>query len=207
MSSELWIPGPEGRLQAQQHLVAERRGVMLVCHPHPLYGGSMQNKVVMALARAGMDAGLEVLRFNFRGVGASDGQYAQGLGEVEDLAAVQAWLGSQWSGPCVVAGFSFGAYVVWQWLAQQSVAVSAAVLVAPPVDMFEFTPQAMVLPWWLGIAQQDEVVSVPALEGWAAAQSLSPDVWRSPASHMFHGQLTGLRQALGPWLLSSSVVG
>jgi len=116
----LSLEGPAGALEA----VLEDPGAAgisyaVVCHPHPLYGGTMDNKVVTTVARALQDAGMPTLRFNFRGVGASDGAFDQGSGETADADAVAAWGAERWPGrTLVIAGFSFGAYVALR-LAQQ----------------------------------------------------------------------------------------
>ncbi|HYM10090.1 MAG TPA: alpha/beta fold hydrolase [Bryobacterales bacterium] len=113
----LYIPGPAGRLEGLLEIEKDapagpvRLGVV-VCHPHPRYGGTMRNKVVHRMARGARRAGAAVLRFNFRGVGLSAGEYDQGIGEQDDLRAALTFLGEQYPGlPLVAAGFSFGARV------------------------------------------------------------------------------------------------
>ena len=110
-----WIAGPAGRLEAilEEPEGAPPNRAALVCHPHPLYGGTMHNKVVHRLARGLRTTGAVVLRFNFRGVGQSHGDHAGGEGEVDDARAALAWLRSRYPDlPFVLAGFSFGARVV-----------------------------------------------------------------------------------------------
>jgi hypothetical protein len=111
----LEIPGPAGRLEALLETDPAAGPVhlgLVLCHPHPRYGGTMRNKVVHAMARGARRAGAVVLRFNFRGVGQSAGQYDQGVGEQDDLRAALTWLGEQNPGlPLLTAGFSFGARV------------------------------------------------------------------------------------------------
>ena len=110
-----WIHGPAGRLEA---LLEEPEGrepllAVLVCHPHPLHGGTMHNKVVYRVARGLRQAGAAVLRFNFRGVGASQGEHAHMVGEIEDARAALAWLRARYPQlPFALAGFSFGARVI-----------------------------------------------------------------------------------------------
>jgi uncharacterized protein len=109
------IPGPAGELEALLEEPEDREptGAALVCHPHPLYGGTMHNKVVHRLARGLRGAGNIVLRFNFRGVGTSQGEHAHGTGEIDDALAALAWLKERYPGlPVQLAGFSFGARVV-----------------------------------------------------------------------------------------------
>lgn len=110
----LWIAGPAGRMEAL--LEAPDNGppveAAVVCHPHPLFGGTLHNKVVHRMARALRSLGSVVLRFNFRGVNRSQGEHSHGIGEVEDARAAQDWLRATYPGlPCCLAGFSFGAGV------------------------------------------------------------------------------------------------
>ena len=109
-----FLPGPAGRLEAMHWTVADADPPMaaLVCHPHPLFGGTMHNKVVFQVARAMHDLGLPVLRFNFRGAGLSEGVHDQGRGERDDVRAALDWLAQAFPAkPIVLAGFSFGALV------------------------------------------------------------------------------------------------
>jgi alpha/beta superfamily hydrolase len=106
------FPSPAGPLEGILRLPREPRGGVVVCHPHPLYGGTMDNRIVYRLARAAVDSGCAALRFNFRGVGRSAGHHASGIGEREDVEAAIAFLAAQVPGrPLVVAGYSFGAWV------------------------------------------------------------------------------------------------
>jgi alpha/beta superfamily hydrolase len=112
---EVLLPGPAGRLEA---LIAAPRaprspaGFCVVCHPHPLFGGAMTNKVAYTLASSALQAGLVAVRFNFRGVGRSEGQYSDARGETDDVLAVVEWMRARMPGaPVALAGFSFGAYV------------------------------------------------------------------------------------------------
>lgn len=110
-----WISGPAGRLEALLEEPDDQapRLAAVVCHPHPLYGGTMHNKVVYRIARGLRRAGVVVLRFNFRGVGRSEGEHAHLAGEIEDARAALAWLRDRYpSRPYALAGFSFGARVI-----------------------------------------------------------------------------------------------
>jgi uncharacterized protein len=109
------LDGPAGKLEAllEPPEEDEPRAVALVCHPHPLYGGTMHNKVVHRVARALRESGAAVLRFNFRGVGGSQGRHDDGIGEIEDARAALAWLRARYPGlPYTLAGFSFGSRVI-----------------------------------------------------------------------------------------------
>jgi alpha/beta superfamily hydrolase len=110
-----FIPGPAGRLEAilEEPEHAEPAYAALVCHPHPLYGGTMHNKVVYRMARALRTTGAVVLRFNFRGVNLSEGEHAHGVGEIEDARAALAFLRDRYPElPWMLGGFSFGSRVV-----------------------------------------------------------------------------------------------
>ena len=110
-----WIAGPAGRLEAilEEPEDGEPRQAVVLCHPHPLYGGTMHNKVVYRIARGLRSAGSVVLRFNFRGVSQSEGEHAHGEGEIDDADAAIAWMRERYPGlPFALAGFSFGARVI-----------------------------------------------------------------------------------------------
>lgn len=108
----MFIDGPCGQLEALYLDVADARGAVLICHPNPVQGGTMLNKVVSTLQRTARDAGYVTLRFNYRGVGQSAGSHDMGAGEVADAEAVAAWLREQHPElPLVLMGFSFGGFV------------------------------------------------------------------------------------------------
>lgn len=178
--------------------LADRGFCAVVCHPHPLHGGTMDNKVVTTLARAYRELGVPVVRFNFRGVGESAGSHGDGVGEVEDLAAVVAWLRAHTAASKVLlAGFSFGSGVVSNGcLAIANVA--HAVFVAPPVGRYNFSA-AMNFPCPLCVVMgdQDELVDAQAVYRWAQGLNPAPDVIAMPeAGHFFHGLLVPLRERL-----------
>jgi alpha/beta superfamily hydrolase len=110
----LRIAGPAGALEGvlEDPQVSPQPGFAVICHPHPLYGGTMQNKVVHTIGRACQEFGMPTVRFNFRGVGASAGHYDEGRGETQDALAVIAWGRARWpASPLILAGFSFGAMI------------------------------------------------------------------------------------------------
>ncbi len=130
---ELFIPGPRGRLEARHAGVADPSSpVAIVLHPHPLHGGTMNNKVAYAIFRSLVEAGCHTVRFNFRGVGRSCGEYAGGDGEVADALAVTDWMQRRHpeSSMTWIAGFSFGAWIAARVLMKRS-DISRFVLVAP----------------------------------------------------------------------------
>ena len=114
------------------------KGGVVICHPHPLYGGTMDSRVVYRAAKAGVEAGFAALRFNFRGVGLSGGQYDQGIGEKEDAAAAISWLEEKYPElPLALMGYSFGAWVGLR-VGYSDSRVKAMVALAPPLDLYDF---------------------------------------------------------------------
>ncbi|MFD2454419.1 alpha/beta hydrolase, partial [Ideonella paludis] len=167
-------------------------GVAVVCHPHPLHGGTLDNKVAQTLARAFVQLGYRVVRFNFRGVGGSEGQWDEGRGEVDDALAVIA-AHRQAGQPLVLAGFSFGAYVASQAahrLKDTPHAVQRLVLVGPATSNFDVAPVAANTLVIHGEA--DEVVPLSATLDWARPQ-VQPVVVVPGVGHFFHGQLALLK--------------
>jgi uncharacterized protein len=194
----LFIEGPAGALEAVvEEPAAAGSSYAVVCHPHPLYGGTMDNKVVTTVARALNDAGISTVRFNFRGVGASAGAYAEGVGETADADAVASWGAERWPGQALVlAGFSFGAYVVLR-LAQPRVP-RYLIAVAPALELFDaFGMAAPRCPWLLVQGDADEVVDPATIINWANGLDAKPRLVVLPgAGHLFHGRLRELRDAV-----------
>jgi alpha/beta superfamily hydrolase len=138
---EVIFAGPDGRLEGRYHPQKERDApIALVLHPHPQYGGTMNNKVVYNLHYAFHRLGFSVLRFNFRGVGRSQGEFDQGLGELSDAAAALDYLQGLCPNArsCYVAGFSFGAWIAMQLLMRRP-EIAGFVSVSPPANMYDFT--------------------------------------------------------------------
>jgi hypothetical protein len=197
------IDGPAGAIEVLLERPPQARGdiVAVCCHPHPLYGGTMQNKVVHTLARAAQDQRVSSVRFNFRGVGASVGAHDDGAGESDDAAAVADWakrkLGAErlWS-----LGFSFGGFVAYRLATLRDAA--ALVTVAPPVRRFDFTVLPVPrCPWLVAQGDADELVDHEAVLAWTRSIDPPPVVRIVPgAEHFFHGRLTMLRSLVGEWL-------
>lgn len=193
----LSLQGPAGALQcavdepAASGASAMPQGLALVCHPHPLHGGTMDNKVVQTLARAFVQLGWRTARFNFRGVGTSQGVWDEGRGEVDDALAVVQGLRAP-AQPLVLAGFSFGAYVASQLALRLSgaAAVHRLVLVGPAVQNFPVAPvpqDSLVIH-----GEVDEIVSLTSVLDWARPQ-VTPVIVVPGAGHFFHGQLPLLK--------------
>lgn len=184
----LAVRGPAGALECALDEPAEAtRGVAVVCHPHPQFGGTMDNKVVQTLARALLQLGYRTVRFNFRGVGASEGAWDEGRGEVDDALAVVAALREP-GRPLVLAGFSFGGYVAAQAASQLPAEGRAErlILVGPSTQKHQLAPvpdDTLVVH-----GELDDVVPLAATLAWARAQSL-PVVVIPGGGHFFHGQL------------------
>jgi alpha/beta superfamily hydrolase len=185
--------GPAGRIEvAIDEPLGAARGVVVLCHPHPVHGGTMDNKVIQTLARAFVQLGYRAVRFNFRGVGDSEGGWDEGAGEVDDAMAVVAAFRDA-ALPLVLAGFSFGGYVASQAAARLAAAAMPAarlVLVGPATSTFNMPTVAADTLVIHGEA--DDVVPLAATFDWARPQGL-PVVVLPGVGHYFHGQLTRLR--------------
>jgi alpha/beta superfamily hydrolase len=197
-SERVRIAGPAGVIEA---LVTDVEGTVanyaVVCHPHPLYGGTMDNKVVTTLARALQECAVATVRFNFRGVGSSDGSYDEGRGETADAAAVAEWAARRWpAAGLIVAGFSFGAYVAVRLAALRR--PERMITIAPPVQRFDFTNLTVPdCPWLIVQGEADEVVDAASVSAWSAASGRRPSLVMLPGvGHFFHGSLHELRDAV-----------
>ena len=198
-TQRLLLDGPAGRIEAlsDEPTLAPGQsphGVAIIAHPHPLFGGTMDNKVVQTLARAFVQCGWRAVRFNFRGVGASQGEHDEGRGEVDDLLAVVQ--GCAPEGPLALAGFSFGSHVMSQalqvlWpvrsiekLVFVGTAASRFQVPALPLEAHE---RALVVH-----GELDDTVPLSAVMDWARPQALPVTVIPG-GSHFFHGQLPLLK--------------
>ena len=190
--------GPAGRIEGLlDDPEAAPTAVAVVCHPHPLQGGTMQNKVAYMLARAFNDMGAVSLRFNFRGVGKSEGVFDEGIGETDDALAAIDWLMARHPGvPLWLGGFSFGSFVSLR--VQSRRPVRRLVTVAPAVERFD--TQDVVpptCPWLLVQGLEDDVVSPQKVLAWARSLAEPPRILEmAGAGHFFHGRLSQLREAV-----------
>ena len=188
-----FVAGPAGRIEcAVDSPEGEPRGVALIAHPHPLFGGSLDNKVVQTLARALLELGYETWRPNFRGVGQTEGVHDEGRGELEDLAAVLKHIRTE---KFVLAGFSFGASLMAklaekekpEWLVLVGVGITR--IMAPPVPAGTLVIHG----------ENDDTVPLAAVMDWARPQEL-PVVVVPGADHFFHRKLHILRALVqGNW--------
>ncbi len=196
------IQGAVGELEIAYEVPAGSvRALALICHPHPLHGGAMDNKVVTTLARACLAMGCATLRFNFRGVGQSSGQFDNAVGEVDDAAAAMAWLQSQ-NGtgygqvlPLVLCGFSFGTAVAAK-LAQRLLPGQLAAMILAGAAVQRFSEgEAVSVPTDLTLmvhGELDETVPLAETLAWAAPLALPISVVPQ-ADHFFNRQLTPLK--------------
>jgi alpha/beta superfamily hydrolase len=197
--SNFLLTGPAGALElatspADVESDGARRGVAIICHPHPLHGGTMHNKVVTIIERALGELGLDTVRFNFRGVGKSEGTYDEGNGEGEDLAAVVAWVRKVRPQDAIwLAGFSFGSYVSLR--NAKRLGADALMSIAPPVGRWEFAEiERPTCPWLVVQGEEDEIVDPQAVFDWVASLDNPPQLVRMPeTSHFFHRRLMDLR--------------
>lgn len=203
-TERIFFQGGAGAIEALRDLAAQPRGVAVIAHPHPLFAGTMDNKVVQTLARACVQCGYTAVRFNFRGVGASAGVYDEGRSELQDFLAVVQQAAPE--GPLVLAGFSFGAFVTTHALSalwgQRN--VHAAVLVGTAASRFDVAPvppeardRTLVVH-----GETDDTVPLASVLDWARPQSLPVTVVPGVA-HFFHGQLPLLKSLVVRHLHSS----
>jgi len=189
------IAGPAGAIEcAIDAPLGSPRGLALICHPHPQHGGTLDNKVAQTLARAAVALGWRSVRFNFRGVGASQGQWDEGVGEIDDALAVLAALRAPGEA-LLLAGFSFGAYVATQAAARlpDDAKPRRLVLVGPSTQKQQLPPvpaDTVVIH-----GEQDEVVPLASTLAWARPLAL-PVIVFPGVGHFFHGQLGLLKQTL-----------
>jgi len=189
------VPGPAGAIECAIDAPAvPERGVAVICHPHPQHGGTMDNKVAQTLARAAVALGWRSVRFNFRGVGASEGRWDDGRGEVDDaLAVVDAMRRA--GEPLLLAGFSFGAYVASQAAARLAgeARPQRLVLVGPSTQKQQMP--AVPADTVVIHGEADDVVPLAATLDWARPQAL-PVIVFPGTGHFFHGQLGLLKSVL-----------
>ncbi len=202
----LMLDGPLGQLEALYLDTPDATGLALICHPNPVQGGTMLNKVVSTLQRTARDAGLVTLRFNYRGTGASAGSHDMGSGEVDDALAAATWLQAQHPELALTLfGFSFGGFVAASLggrLEAQGATVKHLFMIAPAV--MRLTPEHH-LPGQCPITviqpETDEVIEPQLVYDWSAALDHPHELLKvAECGHFFHGKLTDLKDLVVPRL-------
>lgn len=213
--ADIQIPSAAGVLQVRPVWQAGSDKVAIVCHPHPLFGGTMDNKVVTTIARFFRNQGISVVTFNFRGVGASSGQHDHGVGEIDDFFSVLSWVVAERGlSQLYIAGFSFGAYIAAaaaSRINQQQVPAALAgvqllktFLVAPAVQNNPMQDLKLKTDTLVVIGRDDEVVPPEDMIQWSKALSLDIKIVEN-CGHFFHGHLPELSSYLQDSLLSNGI--
>jgi uncharacterized protein len=201
-SGEVLLRGAAGTIEVAVDLPEPdqaRAGVVVICHPHPLHGGTMHNKVVTMVERSLRESGLTTVRFNFRGVGKSEGEHDNGRGETIDLLAVAEWVRGQRPNDVLwLAGFSFGAYVAL--LGARHLPIRQMISVAPPAGRWDFSAVLPpTCPWLVIQGEDDDVVEPQQVYDWIERMPPAerPSLIRMPdTGHFFHRRLMDLRGAI-----------
>ncbi|SER15203.1 hypothetical protein SAMN03159444_03349 [Pseudomonas sp. NFACC02] len=202
----VFIDGPVGQLEALYLDPEGAKGVALICHPNPVQGGTMLNKVISTLQRTARDAGYITLRFNYRGVGASAGSSDMGQGEVDDAQAAASWLREKHPDlPMTLFGFSFGGFVAatlggrleakGETLGHLFMVAPAVMRIADPSTLPQKGPLTVIQP------ETDEVVDPQLVYAWSDALSRPHELLKvAECGHFFHGKLTDLKDLVLPRL-------
>jgi len=194
------VYGSAGRLEALYRELQDPAGIAVICHPHPLGGGTLHNKVVFRAARGLENANVATLRFNFRGVGASTGKHDAGEGEQDDVTAAIEWAKRKHPGrKLIVGGFSFGAWVASR-VACEMPEVDAIFLIGTPVDKYDFGYlRACEKPMLFLHGTQDEMGDVAKLEALAQHVRNAESVIVTGADHFFTKQLDAVEETIRQW--------
>lgn len=194
----IFIAGTAGSIEAVLHLPdKEVNTVGIICHPNPQQGGTMDNKVVTTVAKAFNNMGFLSVRFNYRGVGQSDGHYGNITGEVEDCLSVVNNVCKQWVDAKIwLAGFSFGAYIA-AYVAQ-SINCAQLITIAPAVDRMPFADLGKIsCPWIVIQGEDDEVVAPGSVYRWFDRLDADKKLVKlQETGHFFHGRLIDLQQTI-----------
>ncbi|HUY81315.1 MAG TPA: alpha/beta fold hydrolase [Acidobacteriaceae bacterium] len=205
------LAGPAGRLEALLNTGApDAKYAVLLCHPHPLGGGTMHNKVVYHAMKAFQSCGLPVLRFNFRGVGLSEGVHDHGRGEQDDVRAALDWLDRNLGLPLIFAGFSFGSYVglraVCPAVDSKPPRVRGAVALGLPVHAegrdytYEFLAHCAIPKLFISGARDQYGPQAQVESAVASAAPHAEMVWINEADHFFAGKLVEVQEAIRSWV-------
>jgi len=201
----LFIDGPVGKLQAiiEEPENTPYQHCAVLCHLHPLHGGTMTNKIIHTLARTFNECGVPTVRFNYRGVGESEGGYGEGIGETEDALAVIKWAQQRWNNlPLWLAGVSFGGGVALR--AAQQVPPELMIMVAPAVAREAPLENLPGCPWLIVQGDADDVVPPELVTDWVSHMPRQIEFVMLPGvGHYFHGKLTELREVVRHWLVGN----
>ncbi len=195
----IFIDGPVGKLEALSATQEAPKALAIICHPHPLQQGTMHNKVVTTIHKACYEAGMNTVRFNYRGVGASEGSFADGLGETDDAVSILSWAHELFPElPIYLVGFSFGAYVSYRLAVTSDFIIKQLISIAPPVRYPEFqqlpTPTC---PWLVVQGEDDDIVNPEAVYAWLTERDNPAQLIRVPdTGHFFHGKLIELKDII-----------
>lgn len=206
-AEKIVLAGPAGQLEGLLECPDDGRQIAsaVICHPHPVHGGTMENKVVHTLARAFLGLGFQALRFNFRGTGRSEGEFDEGRGELNDALTAVRWMQDREPDlPLWIAGFSFGAAIAIRAAIESE--VDGLISVAPAVARFSKGMNSQpVCPWLIIHGDQDELVDVNETVEWVNQLEAGPELAVFPdTTHFFHGKLVLLRQAVEDFVSASS---
>lgn len=209
IDEKIWIEGPSGKLEAvleNPRVQTPLKWIAILCHPHPLHGGNMNNKVVTTLSRAFSEIGVYAVRFNYRGVGLSDGTYGDFSGETQDALAVLKWVKTNFKdNQIAVGGFSFGGCIAIELAKRES--IGQLITIAPALHLINYDLNITFnFPWLLVQGWEDEVVETNKILDWCSNLPKKPELWCLPdASHFFHGKLVYLKKKLEHYLLNSQL--
>ena len=198
----LMIDGPIGQIESKINYpkdIGLIKGVVIIAHPHPLQGGTMENKVVQTVARAAVETNFVALRFNFRGVGASKGRHDKGVGEIADMVHVREALPTIGEFDSIIlAGFSFGSYIAAKAFSAKR--ADGLILIAPAVGYYNFGQLAS-KDTLIIHGSKDEVVPLSSVFDWAEGQEVPLTIFPR-AGHFFHGMIPPLKGVIKRYIKS-----
>ena len=199
------INGQSGNIETVINIPKERsfqNYIAIICHPHPLHGGTMHNKVVHTAAKACNELGIDAIRFNYRGVGKSQGSFGDSIGESEDLQSVIDFVKSHNpNARLILAGFSFGSFIALTGAVNKNNNCEMLLSIAPAVnhqDYAKFVPQLDInIPWLLIHGTKDEIIDIKIIKNWLDNLSHKPSVELfENSTHFFHGYLIELKNCI-----------
>ncbi|MBL4661937.1 MAG: alpha/beta hydrolase [Alcanivoracaceae bacterium] len=195
-----FIQGQTGKLEClaghPTNTEEDRKTLGIICHPHPLFGGTMHNKVTHMIEKAFRELGLHTVRFNFRGVGESEGEFDNGIGETDDVLTIHQWLKEILPEYDIwLAGFSFGSYTALR--ACLEIQPQQFLTIAPPVERYDYSDLAIPdCPWLVIQGEDDDVVTPKAVYDYINALEPRPQLITFKAGHFFHKRLIDLKGAI-----------